>query len=182
VLHLTAPGTPDIYQGDELWNFVLVDPDNRRPVDYDARRSALSSLGNTNWKGAGRLDPFDHRTKLVVIHRLLNVRRAHANLFTSGTYTPIIATGSRASHVIAFLRSYGRQHALCVASRLMCDVEESGGFEAWWGDTALQLPSDVVESDRTWRSAVDEREFRVGNALPLGRALGQFPGALLVTA
>jgi (1->4)-alpha-D-glucan 1-alpha-D-glucosylmutase len=181
VLHLTAPGTPDIYQGDELWNFVLVDPDNRRPVDYDARRAALSSLRNTNPRGAGRVDPFDPRTKLLIVQRLLNVRRAHADLFASGTYTPLTATGSRASHVVAFLRSNKRQHALCIASRLMCDVEESGGFEVWWGDTALQLPSDV-ETDRTWRSVVDERELRLANALPLGRALAQFPGALLVTA
>jgi (1->4)-alpha-D-glucan 1-alpha-D-glucosylmutase len=182
VLHLSAPGIPDIYQGDELWNFVLVDPDNRRAVDYESRSSVLSSLRDVNVLSVGRVDPFDPRTKLLITHRLLNARRGHPDLFSAGTYTPLTATGLRASHVVAFLRSNDRQHALCIAARLMCDVEESRGFEAWWGDTTLQLPSDVVESDRLWRSVVDERELRVANALPLGRALAQFPGALLVTA
>ena len=181
VLHVGAPGTPDIYQGDELWNFVLVDPDNRKPVDYDTRRSALASLRATNGV-AGRVDPFDPRTKLLVTHRLLETRRAHSEVFSDGTYTPLSAAGSRASHVVAFLRSNGRQHALCIASRLMCDVEEKGGFEAWWGDTTLHLSADGFGGDRTWNSVIDDRELRFADVLPLSRALLQFPVALLVTA
>jgi (1->4)-alpha-D-glucan 1-alpha-D-glucosylmutase len=181
VLHVGAPGTPDIYQGDELWNFVLVDPDNRKPVDYDTRRSVLASVRVASGV-AGRLDPFDPRTKLLVTHRLLETRRAHSELFSDGTYTPVSAAGSRASHVVAFLRSNERQHALCIASRRMCDVEEKGGFEAFWDDTTLQLPADAFGADRTWRSVIDDRELRFADALPLRRALSQFPGALLVTA
>ena len=93
LIKLTAPGVPDIYQGNELWDFSLVDPDNRRPVDYEARRKALAEIGNAspedllaNWK--------DGRIKLFLTHKLLSYRRDHFDLFAKGDYLPVQASGA----------------------------------------------------------------------------------------
>jgi (1->4)-alpha-D-glucan 1-alpha-D-glucosylmutase len=178
-VHLTAPGTPDIYQGDELWNFVLVDPDNRRPVDYAARQSALDSLESA--KRFNSVDPFDSRTKLTLIQRILQARRTHPALFASGNYQPLVATGERASHVVAYLRSHEDQHAICMAPRLLCELEVSRDFGAWWGDTAVQLPVASVGGKRSWVSIVDGERLEVAGPLPLRSTASQFPGAVLLT-
>jgi (1->4)-alpha-D-glucan 1-alpha-D-glucosylmutase len=185
IIHLTAPGTPDIYQGDELWTFALVDPDNRRPVDYDARRSLLDAVSSIAASDPGRreaLDPFDARMKLHIVHRLLDARRSHAALFSRGEYQPLVLTGSRASKVVAFLRSYDGQHAICIAGRLLCELDASPRFNAWWDDTAVQIPDAVVGGGRTWRSVIDGGEVRITGALPLRVALTHFPGAVLLAA
>jgi (1->4)-alpha-D-glucan 1-alpha-D-glucosylmutase len=154
VLHLTSPGTPDIFQGDELWNYALVDPDNRRQVDYDARMSALSRLGELEHrlKHGEPLDPFDGRLKLMVTHRLLELRRSHADLFARGTYRVLPAHGARAEHVVAFARSLGRQTCITVAARLMRDWLSSPTSNDWWGDTVVEIPAEL-DSPR-WRSAI----------------------------
>src|SRR5262249_13570874 len=110
-IHLTSPGTPDIYQGDELWNFTLVDPDNRRSVDYSARASAIRSLDELaeRLRDGADVDWFDSRLKLLVTHRLLTLRRERPTLFTRGSYAPLVVTGSRAAHVIAFERGVESQ-------------------------------------------------------------------------
>ena len=111
LLKLTAPGVPDIYQGQELWDFSLVDPDNRRPVDFALRRKMLARLG----KDAGRkdrsllalarqlvLDPRDPRLKLFVTSRVLQFRRQYAGLFRHGDYIPLDVSGPQAKHVCVF--------------------------------------------------------------------------------
>src|SRR6185503_21353172 len=105
-LHLTSPGVPDIYQGDEAWNFALVDPDNRRPVDYAMRAKILSK------PLPEQLDPFDNQTKLGLTRALLQVRRSNPELFAEGVYRPLIVTGARAAHVVAFVRSLGTTHCV----------------------------------------------------------------------
>jgi (1->4)-alpha-D-glucan 1-alpha-D-glucosylmutase len=182
ILHLTSPGTPDTYQGDELWNFVLVDPDNRRPVDYGARQAALDASARPAARPAKppRIDPFDSRTKLLVLHRLLQERRARPELFAEGSYTPLDVRGSRASHVVAFLRSHRNQHAICVGCRLLLDSDVGEAFDIWAGDTELQLPPELG-TNRVWYSAIDGGQVNFDGPLPLRAALFQFPGTVLLT-
>lgn len=116
---LTMPGVPDVYQGSELWETSLVDPDNRRAVDFDHRAAVL----------AGSADD-DAAEKLLVTHRALILRRDRPELFT--TYTPLAASGRAAEHVLAF----DRGGAVTVATRLPAGLEADGG----WGDTRLDLP------------------------------------------
>ena len=100
LLHLTVPGVPDIYQGDEFWDFSLVDPDNRRPVDFAARQRALQAppdIGELlfNWR--------DGRIKQAVIAQVLGLRKACPELLRHGSYTPLQVLGQHAERVVAFL-------------------------------------------------------------------------------
>jgi (1->4)-alpha-D-glucan 1-alpha-D-glucosylmutase len=135
-LHLTAPGVADIYQGDEAWAFALVDPDNRRPVDYAARASVVDK----SWPAAP--DPFDNATKLGLTRALLHLRREKPSLFTDGAYRALLVRGPRAEHVVAFARSSETDHTITLAGRLLCTLATSE-TTAWWGDTAVELPPDL---------------------------------------
>jgi (1->4)-alpha-D-glucan 1-alpha-D-glucosylmutase len=119
LIALTIPGVPDVYQGSELWETSLVDPDNRRPVDFDHRAAVLAGT-----------DTDDAVDKLHVTCSALTLRRERPELFTS--YTPVTASGSAAAHVVA----YDRGGAITVATRLPVGLERQGG----WGDTTLELP------------------------------------------
>lgn len=151
-VHLTSPGTPDTYQGDELWNFTLVDPDNRRPVDY-VRRTTLLHAATPDLSGPP--DPYDGRRKLHVVQRLLTLRRDQPDLFTRGTYRPLIATGARRDNVVAFVRSFEQHHVVTIAPRLICSLLKAAPSE-WWADTAIELPDDVRGS--ILQSRLVERE------------------------
>lgn len=161
-IHLTAPGTPDLYQGDEFWNYTLVDPDNRRPIDYDARSSALGELASIeeHLHSGGPIDLFDNRIKILVVKRLLETRRTHADLFTSGVYRPLDAQGVRARHVIAFARVGDGRCAITVVPRLVSSLVGANPDE-WWGDTTLALPADLRERpmhSQVLRGEIDGRE------------------------
>ena len=113
LLKLASPGVPDTYQGTEMWDFSLVDPDNRRPVDYDRRRRMLEDLRSAAESAGGDLRDLardlvatreDGRIKLYVTHRSLACRRDHPGLFTAGEYIPLAAEGSKAAHLFAFAR------------------------------------------------------------------------------
>ena len=121
LLKLTRPGVPDIYQGNEIWDFSLVDPDNRRPVDYAKRKKMLEALAGAtpeellgNWT--------DGRIKLFLTHRLLVFRREHAELFRSGTYLPLGLAGEFADCCIAFAREFEGQRIVVLAPRLSSRV------------------------------------------------------------
>jgi len=117
LIALTAPGVPDVYQGTELWEDSLVDPDNRRPVDYAARAEALKAL---------------RHPKIRVVAAALRLRRERTATFTDGGYTPVLADGPAAEHLVAFLRA---DDVLTAVSRHTVLLSETG-----WGDTALALP------------------------------------------
>jgi (1->4)-alpha-D-glucan 1-alpha-D-glucosylmutase len=121
---LTAPGVPDVYQGTELWEDSLVDPDNRRPVDYRTRREALNTLSHP---------------KIRVVAAALRLRRDRPDTFLAGAYTPVLAIGSAREHLVAFLRG---GDVLTAVTRHTVRLAETG-----WGDTALPLP-DGVWTDR----------------------------------
>jgi (1->4)-alpha-D-glucan 1-alpha-D-glucosylmutase len=130
LIHLTAPGVPDVYQGTELWDDSLVDPDNRRPVDFTARREALSSLA----------DP-----KIRVVTAALHLRRAKPDVFTDGGYTPLLAEGSASAHLAAFMRG---SDVLTAVTRHSARLAETG-----WGDTLLTLPGG------TWQNRLGSGRF-----------------------
>ena len=164
LLKLTAPGVPDIYQGCDLWDLSLVDPDNRRPVDYTLRQRLLSELeGRSPEEIWARRE--EGLPKLWLIQRALATRREHAAAFGArGTYEPLTAHGPRAAHVVAFVRG---GVVVSIAPRLVVGLGDG------WDDTSLDLPAG------RWRDALTG-EPRAGGALTLGEALRRFPVALLV--
>ncbi|HEX8556779.1 MAG TPA: malto-oligosyltrehalose synthase [Pyrinomonadaceae bacterium] len=191
LLKTCAPGVPDFYQGTELWAFTLVDPDNRRPVDYEARRALLASLrdvggGDVGEFAGGLLErPGDGRVKLYVTSRALNLRRERAALFARGSYAPLAARGRNAGNVVAFARALDGEAVVAVAGRFFTrlGVGREGplrlGREAW-GDTALRLEGvEGVEGAR-FRDVFTGREFEARDgALPLAELLSPLPVALL---
>jgi (1->4)-alpha-D-glucan 1-alpha-D-glucosylmutase len=171
-IHLTAPGTPDTYQGDELWNYTLVDPDNRRPVDFDARAAALDqSSGLAGW------DALDGRTKLRLLQRLLHFRRDRAELFTRGSYAALETAGAQSEHVVAFVRSVGDSHVVTIAPRLVCSLLQHGDGASAWGDTRVILPRQLA--GRAGRCVLDSNDAAACDTLELGTLLRTIPVAVL---
>ena len=195
LLKLTAPGVPDMYQGNELWDFSLVDPDNRRPVDYAPRRAALASLqarvqeSDPNLVTLARdlLDNSgDGRIKLYVTYRALNFRRANPAIFQNGGYYPLQASGSTREHVVAYRRAVDNAAALVVVPRLVArlteGVEQPPLDEPIWEDTRLTLPGSKPGDH--WRNVFTGETLSVGGrsdapSLGLGEILRNFPVALL---
>jgi (1->4)-alpha-D-glucan 1-alpha-D-glucosylmutase len=160
LLQLTMPGVPDVYQGSELWDLSLVDPDNRRPVDYDLRRRLLVELDDGELPGVDSTGA----AKLLVVSRTLRARRDHPEWFA--TYEPVAVRGSAASHLVAF----DRGGAVTVATRLPERLAADG-----WGDTALELPTGA------WRDLfTGERLVSDVAGVAADRALARLPVALLV--
>lgn len=198
LLKLTAPGVPDIYQGNELWDFSLVDPDNRRPVDYDRRCRVLQALqerlatAGSDLRAAVRelLDNReDGRVKLYVTYRALSYRREHPDLFLSGEYVPVAATGPQERHICAFARRQGSLAALVVAPRLLAQVVADPttlpiGPEVW-PDSWVLLPPGW--DSRCYRNVLTGETVKAiptngGLRLALGEVFANFPVALLAAA
>ncbi len=151
LLKLTSPGVPDIYQGNEVWEFSLVDPDNRRPVDYGARRTMLREvkrfmapqLGKLAARAQGLLEQMeDGRIKLYMTWKLLNFRQAHPSLFGDGGYSPLETGGARKQHLCAYARAHENELALCVAPRWFALLAGNGTqlpLGPVWGDTWLDV-------------------------------------------
>ena len=168
------PGVPDLYQGDEFWDFTLVDPDNRRPVDFHARQQGLHTppdIGELlfNWH--------DGRIKQAVISQVLTLRKAHAQLFRQGSYEPLEVVGEHAERVVAFYREHQGTQLLVVVPRWPHRLLENGVsplIDAQiWGDTRVRLP--FAAPTRNWKGL-----FRTGAVTPdkelmISAALGDFP-------
>jgi (1->4)-alpha-D-glucan 1-alpha-D-glucosylmutase len=163
LIKLTAPGVPDFYQGGELWSFTLVDPDNRRPVDYSSRRHLLTEIRcATVEQVIARAD--EGLPKLWLIRQALAVRQRHPRLFgRDGDYKPLRAQGTRAAHAIAFSRGDG---AIAIAPRLPLTL---GGD---WAETAITLPRG------RWRNELTGDIVDGGETL-LAKLLARFPVCLL---
>jgi (1->4)-alpha-D-glucan 1-alpha-D-glucosylmutase len=156
VLQLASPGTPDIYQGDELWTFLLVDPDNRRPVDWPRRQAALADVaaGMANQAGRPRFlselvrAPEDGRVKLHVTSRLLHCRRDHPALFGAGGYEALDVAGPASDHVFAFLRRHAAGAAVAVVPRLIArhlrPADALPPAPDFWNGTRVLLPDGVA--------------------------------------
>ena len=191
-MHLTAPGTPDIYQGDEMWSFALVDPDNRRPVDFDARRAALDTLDETLQAADSatacaemlrRID--DGRLKLYVTRTALRLRREYPDVFTRGRYAPLEPRGTLGSHAVAFSRSAGEATVIAAVTRRPAGLSGTVGIPTGlaWEDSAIIFPrSDVPHR---WRCAltgltVETHTIQGGAALLAREVFLTLPVALLI--
>ncbi len=154
LLKLSAPGVPDIYQGCELWNFCLVDPDNRQPVDYTLGRNILADLKEQITKAGDQyrelaaqlLDTMaDGRIKLFVTWRLLSYRRQHENIFRQSNYIPLMAEGPEADHVCGFARRFGKELIVSVCARYFASLSHEGcqvPCGSVWSKTFLEAPED----------------------------------------
>jgi (1->4)-alpha-D-glucan 1-alpha-D-glucosylmutase len=176
LLKLTSPGVPDVYQGTEAIDLSLVDPDNRRPVDY-ARRRALLEVEDD----ALLDDPTDGRAKFRLTVRALRLRAERAALFRDGGYLPLEVRGERAEHVAAFLRIHRADAVLVVATRWHATLTERAMRlplgRAIWGDTCIAVPEGAP---RAWRCALTGADAEAGaGTFAVGELLTSWPVALL---
>ena len=196
LLKIAAPGVPDFYQGTELWDFSLVDPDNRRPVDYEHRQRMLEELKAEASAAGEGLPAFarelvktkeDGRIKLYVTYRGLQCRREYPGLFTQGEYVPASAMGNRADNVFAFVRRLEGRWAIAAAPRLLTRLIPNAsdlplGANVWQ-DGVLVLPG--IEPDRRCRNIFTgeictTKEQNGQTVLALADVLANFPVALLL--
>jgi (1->4)-alpha-D-glucan 1-alpha-D-glucosylmutase len=195
LIKLTAPGVPDIYQGQELWDFSLVDPDNRRPVDYEKRRAFLADLRGRAEAHSADLSALardlvanstDGRIKLYVTWRTLQYRASEPELFDTGSYRALRTIGRRRKHVCAFVRARNGTALVTAVPRLI--VRLTNGSEVWplgkpvWRDAWLVLPREPA--GRRYRNLFTGAELEVREAdgiagLPLAEVFREFPVALL---
>jgi len=194
LLKLCCPGVPDIYQGTEFWDFSLVDPDNRRPVDFATRRTSLEPERGTDellayWK--------DGRIKQWLIKRTLKIRHKYLSVFAQGDYQPLVIAGDQAEHLVAFVRRYKDIQILVLAPRLGANLLGSGSEPlipaAAWGDTRVYLPpgksfilvdglhtAGLPSNYTASNTARDNVAEESGNQLLMREALASFPLNVLV--
>jgi (1->4)-alpha-D-glucan 1-alpha-D-glucosylmutase len=190
LLKYASPGVPDLYQGNELIDLSLVDPDNRRPVDYALRErwlGELQALSQTrDWPDALRSlsqEPTDGRLKLWLTWRLLQLRREHEALLSHGDYQPLATPGAKESHLVAFARSAAGEQLVAVATRLPAQLL---GFEpAWpvgeavWADTVIEL--GAAAEGRAYEDVLTGQRYTPRNGrLRVAEVLGTLPVAALV--
>ena len=189
LLKLTSPGVPDIYQGNDLWDYSLVDPDNRRPVDYSHRQQLFESIrrwgSNPNAISVGSLleSPEDGRLKLFVIWKTLCLRKQWPDVFQRGEYLPLTVQGARANHVVAFLRQDDHVSLLVVAPRLVAGLLGDSDLppigSSVWEDTHILLP--FPGSFETYRNAFTGAVEHLPGAdatIAVSELLAHFPVAL----
>lgn len=180
LLKISAPGVPDFYQGTELDEFRLVDPDNRQPVDFELRAALLAQLDDDARAGATSvverlLDEQEHaRLKLWATSRALRFRRRNPALFTQGEHVALAPAGERAEHVVAFARAHEAEFAVTAVARFFTRLPAPPLGTAAWGDTTLPMP------DGTYRELLGGRELRAcGGRLALSEIFARLPLALL---
>jgi len=192
LVKLTSPGVPDFYQGSELIDLTLVDPDNRRPVDYGRRGALLQQLQTLAAGPAEDLSasvraffdtPYDGRAKLWLVSRALQFRRERHELFLKGDYYPLAVSGVRSRHVVAYARRQGDCGIVVAVGRLFASMGLAPGAlpvgAAAWGDTALDLAFLPQGTRLTNVLTGEDVVLDASGRLPLSRALRHFPGALL---
>ncbi|WP_428309319.1 malto-oligosyltrehalose synthase [Hydrocarboniphaga sp.] len=184
LLRLTMPGVPDIYRGSELWELSMVDPDNRRPVDYEAARAKAATLTDLAGAAVGELVAgwHDGRAKMYLIRQILRLRRELPTLFASGGYEAITASGAKAEQLLAFRRTQGQAELIVLAPRLWPqlagETQTAAGAAAGWADTAVTLPAGGYRSVLTGSRLQAEAD----RPLLLADLLEEFPLGLLLRA
>jgi (1->4)-alpha-D-glucan 1-alpha-D-glucosylmutase len=163
LLKIALPGVPDFYQGSELWDLRLVDPDNRGPIDFAKRAAALDSIVDADSGQAPRnfVDNWhDGCVKLYLIWKALRFRRDHEDLFRDGEFVPLQSAGANARNVTAFLRKHGTSWALVAIPRWLSQVPAKANREFNWDDTRMTLPSD---SPAQWDSVLTRTQLALTN-------------------
>jgi (1->4)-alpha-D-glucan 1-alpha-D-glucosylmutase len=196
LLKYTAPGVPDLYQGNELMDLSLVDPDNRRPVDYGLRERLLQELDDLEASAGAELpvrlaglvrEPHDGRAKLWLTSRLLRLRAAHAEFFRTAGYAALEVSGARARHVLAYMRTAGDVAMVVVVGRLFAGLaadplQGQGGWPAdpaVWEGTGVLLEG-VPEGTVLDNVLTGQRVAVRGGWLGVAQACSHWPGAVLL--
>ena len=177
----TAPGVPDLYQGAELWELSLVDPDNRRPVNYHKRREFLQDIKTRSSQNILQLieeliaTKENGKIKLFLTHQLLTARKKYSELFQNGDYQELEVTGEHQDSIIAFSRNYGDKTIVAIAPRFLTGIIKPGqlplGMEVW-SDTSLKL------ANKDWHNLIDGQA--ITGEIAVGKILQNFPVALLI--
>ncbi|MBE9125793.1 malto-oligosyltrehalose synthase [Coleofasciculus sp. LEGE 07081] len=186
LLKLTSPGVPDFYQGTELWDLSLVDPDNRRPVDFEQCIGILRDFKNhieTDYLGLIQElleTPEDGRIKLFLIYQALQTRREYLELFQRGDYEKLTVIGSLRDHIVAFARHWDHTTIMAIAPRFLTSLIKEGEHplgEQVWQETRLSLPPGASS---TWYDAMSGQEVQGDDTLWIRDVLKHFPVALLI--
>ncbi len=186
LIKITSPGVPDFYQGTELWDLNLVDPDNRRPVDFNKRKSLLRDIKKRADSNVLELigdlssNKEDGRIKLFLIYMALQARNRHRETFQRGDYAPLQAAGKFKEHVVAFARNHLDYRAIIVAPRFLTGLVSEGQFplgEEVWQDTRVNLTSG---SHYLWKNVFTGEIHAGQTSLLVGEILRHFPVALLI--
>jgi (1->4)-alpha-D-glucan 1-alpha-D-glucosylmutase len=198
LLKLTCPGVPDLYQGTELWDLSLVDPDNRRPVDYSRRAEILNEMKTWPKSGEGLIacvrDLVNHmsdgRIKMYLTWLALSLRKENPKLFTDGDYVPLTLQGPKAKHLVAFARSWEGRQLIVAVPRLCATLfnGQSANPSDRWKDTRLELArGDFTKGNaRTYRNIFTSKTLDPGGAgqdesLPASALFEDFPVAALIS-
>jgi (1->4)-alpha-D-glucan 1-alpha-D-glucosylmutase len=188
LLKFTAPGVPDTYQGTELWDLSMVDPDNRRPVDYEQRISVLKDIKEKAQADSLKLidellsSKEDGRIKLFLTYKVLQARKENLEVFLKGEYQPLEVVGKFQDHIVAFARRFGDSIAIAIAPRFLTTLVQPGEYpfgEQVWADTQLKLPQGAQS---TWRDAITGQTISGSGAIAIGQILQHFPVALLLNS
>lgn len=180
LLKITAPGIPDFYQGTELWDLNLADPDNRRPVNFEHRAELLASVRETVHPSTLLESPADGRVKLHLVRKALNARRSSSDLFRDGEYLPLTAKGSREKHLVAFGRRHAGKWAVTLVPRFCTRFVSQGEYPLGpgiWEDTRLLLPEGAPN---IWINVLTGETIEARGTLYAAEVLRTFPVALLM--
>jgi (1->4)-alpha-D-glucan 1-alpha-D-glucosylmutase len=187
LIKITSPGVPDFYQGTELWDLSLVDPDNRRPIDFERRKRLLREIKEREKGDIRNLiaelirTKEDGRVKLFLIYKALKERNERKELFEKGDYLPLEVKGKYRDHVIAFARMKKKSWAITVVPRFLTSLIKEGEYpigKIVWGDTCIIIPGNTI---LLWREAFSERMIKIERKIAVGEALKHFPVALLLS-
>lgn len=178
LLKITCPGIPDFYQGTELWDFSLVDPDNRRPVNYSQRHEFLEGMD------AAKLEELksnysDGRLKLWLTQRALQIRNKYKQLYLQGEYLPLEVEGKWANHVIAFARRQSGKALITIVGRHFTSLHAASVYpvgEAIWGDTCVNIPPNW---SKIWQDTLSDQKISNSSQLGIGQIFTTLPIALL---
>ncbi|MGB3508914.1 MAG: malto-oligosyltrehalose synthase [Microcoleaceae cyanobacterium] len=187
-LKITSPGVPDFYQGTELWDLSLVDPDNRRPVDFEKSSEFIQEI-KTRIKSdiLGLITelletPETGKIKMFSVYQALQARREYLELFQRGDYQKLVVLGSLKEHIVAFSRKWGDTTAIIIAPRLLTNLVKEGEYplgEQVWQETRICLPSG---SSLVWKNVITQQELKgeQEDTLWIRNVLNDFPVALLI--
>jgi (1->4)-alpha-D-glucan 1-alpha-D-glucosylmutase len=186
VIKIAAPGIPDIYQGNELWDLSMVDPDNRRPVDFEQRKKLLTELETASENGMEKVVKSvqenweDGRIKMFTTWRTLQTRKAFKTLFTEGNYMPLQTSFTEQAQVLAFARQSGNQWCLVAIPLNVVALSSPGQFPVGasvWKDETIELPEN---SPTKWINKFTNEAISGKKTLALKDVFATFPVALLI--
>lgn len=189
LIKMTSPGVPDFYQGTELWDLSLVDPDNRRPVDFETRKTMLDEIKDRSGQGLGGLikealaAPADGRVKMLLTFMGLKARNRNNAVFENGEYLPLETSGSSKGNLFAFARKNGKAAALTIVPRFPAYLVKENELpigESVWRDTEVELPDEL--KGREWMNEISGEVLKTEDKVSAAEAFKDFPGALFVSA